>query len=515
MEDHEYNVPSKDAGKYENILDTRHLHTDLKMRAVKGAGFTITASTLGYGIQTIGTIILARLLSPEDFGMVAMVSTFSLLVQNFGLWGFVEAVVQRENISHDEMSKLFWTNLFIMLSLTLVFMASTPIITAFYREPQLKYITIAMSLSIIFGGLTTCHTALLFRGMKFHLTSIINVITGIISTVIAIVAATRGFGYWSLVLRRVSIPLLTAILVWLLCAWRPGIPKRNTDIKPLLKFGLNTYGNYLVDYFRKNADKVMVGKFFGKTPLGHYDRATQLSSVLPNQLTATLSGVGVATLSRLKNDRTRFLDYYAKALSILSFIAFPGSVLFTLVGKDIISVLLGPHWDRAGEIFTALGPAIGVVVIYDANIWLHLSLGRPDRLIKWGTFALVASLVSFLAGTIFGPLGVAVAYSALFYVLLFPALYYAGRPLNIKMSYFISVLWKYWFAAFISGAVYFALFKIIKPSAFYFEQLAPLARIGLSAFLYLLIYLIFIFVLFQGFRPITLLASTLRDIVRR
>jgi O-antigen/teichoic acid export membrane protein len=501
--------------RFDSLLDTEHLQTGFKKRAIRGAGFTISAQTLNFAIQTVGTIILARLLRPEDFGLVTMVSAFSLIVQNFGLNGFTEAVVQRRAISHDQMSKLFWTNLRIMLLLTLAFMLVSPVLVWFYKESELRKIAIVMSLSILSGGLSTCHHALLVRNMEFRLISLGTVLASILSTAIAIVAAIRGFGYWAIVLRQIAYPLLTAASRWIFCPWRPGIPSKETDIRSILKFGLHTYGNFLMDYLRKNSDKMIIGRLFGRGSLGHYDRATNLSSLLPNQLSSALSGVGVATLSRLRENPHKYLDYYAKSLSIQAFFAFPGSVVLTLLGKDIILLLLGSQWDKAGDFLVALGPAMGLVVIYDTNIWLHLSLGRPDRLLKWSTFVLLVALVAFQIGRLFGPMGVAYAYSALFYILLLPALYYAGRPLNIKITYFLSILWKYWFSAFLGGAICWITLLLAKPMFLFIHELAPLFRISIEFFFYTAVYLMIIIVMFRGPKPLLFLIATVKEVVRR
>ncbi len=509
------NDERKGADKYGSLLDTKHLQTDLKRKAVRGAGFTISAQMISYALQTVGTIILARLLSPEDFGLVAMVTAFSLLVQNFGVNGFTEAVIQRDDISQDQISKLFWVNLVIMLALTLAFVAFSPVLAWFYKEHQLIKIGFVMSLSIIFSGLSTIHWALLSRSMKFHLTSIISIFAALLSTGLAIIAAMKGMGYWSLVLRRLAQPLGVAICAWVVCRWLPRLPAKGTRIGSLLKFGVRTYGYFLMDYFRKNSDRIIVGRFFGKVPLGHYDRAYQLSAILPNQLTASLAGVGVAALSRLKDDAKRFMSYYAKALSILSFVAFPGSVLLTLIGKDLIILLLGARWAEAGDIFAALGPAIGLVVIYDSNVWLHISLGRPDRLFKWSILAFFAAITAFFIGKIYGPIGVAVSYSALFYIMLLPALRYAGKPMDIKTSFHLGILWKYWTAAFVSGGLYWLLSRVIPLTSVVYHHLAPFFRVGLSAVVYLGIYCVLILILFRGPEPFTLLRSISKELVSR
>jgi PST family polysaccharide transporter len=372
-----------------------------------------------------------------------------------------------------------------------------------------------MALSIIFSGLGTCHLALLSRYMKFNLSAIAQVLAAFISTALGIVTALNGFGFWSLVLRRVSQPLVTAVFAWLFCRWKPGIPAKGTSIRSILIFSYKTYGNYLLSYVRNNLDKILVGKAFGKSSLGHYDRASQLSAVLPNQVTVALQGVGIATLSRLADDPPRFRSYFSKALSVLAFLGFPGSVLFTLLGRDIIFVLLGDRWSIAGAIFAALGPGIGVFVIYNTNVWLHISLGRVDRLLKWGFIVLGTSILFYSLGLLFGPVGVAVAYSIMFYILLIPALSYAGRPAGIKASFYLEILWKYWTASLVSGLLYWAASTFVTPVAALYSQATPVARICLTSAIYPLFYLALIGILFRGFKPVKMLFSLTKEMLSR
>ena len=497
------------------LLDTEHLREGLKKRALVGAGFSVFAQTANYGIQTVGTIIMARILSPEDFGLVAMVATFSILIQNFGGNGFTEAIIQKEDLTDDQMKKLFWVNFLIMAGLTVFFVLLSPAIAWFFGEKQLTSISAGMALSIIFSGLGTCHLALLSRYMKFNLSAVAQVLAALVSTALGILTALKGFGFWSLVLRRVSLPLVTAVFAWLFCRWKPGIPAKGTSIRSILTFSYKTYGNYLLSYVRNNLDKILVGKAFGKGDLGHYDRASQLTAVLPNQVTMALSGVGIATLSRLSGDPPRFRSYFSKALSVLAFLGFPGSVLFTLLGKDIIIVLLGDRWSIAGAIFAALGPGIGVFVIYNTNVWLHISLGRVDRLLKWGFVVLGTSILFYSLGLLFGPVGVAIAYSIMFYILLVPALTYAGKPAGIKASFYMAILWKYWTAALVSGLLYWTVSTFVPAVAVVYSKATPLARIGLASAIYPLFYLAIIAVLFRGFKPVTMLYSLIKEMLSR
>lgn len=505
---------SQKRARSESILDTAHLHRSLKIKALRGGGFTILSQGLSFGIQTLGAIVLARLLRPADFGLIAMVAAFLFLIQNFGLNGFVEAVVQQNEISHDQLSKLFWTNSLIMLAFTAAFMGLSPLMAWFYHEPQLVIIGLVMSLAILFGGFRTCHYAVLVRNMDFHLTSLMFLLATILSTVIAVAAAIKGLGVWALVIRQLAEPLVIAGLAWLFCPWRPGIPSKNTDIRPLLVFGVRTYGSFLIDYLRKSASGISIGKIFGKTSLGQYERADQLGTVFP-QMTSQIAGVGIATLSRLRGEPQRYLDYLAKALSVLAVFSFPFGVLVTLFGKDVVLLLLGPQWNKAGDLVTALGPAIGIMVIYDVNMWIHISLGRPDRLLRWGIIIIVFFLIFLLGGSLFGLLGVAVGQTLLYHIFFLPALVFAGRPLQIRASYFLSVLWRYWLAAFAAGLLIGVLVHALGPTASTFHHLAPILRISAGSFTYLSIYGLLGHFLFRHLRPLSFAVSVLKGMWRR
>lgn len=497
------------------MLRTEHLREGLKKKALVGASFSVIAQTINYGIQTVGTIILARILTPEDFGLISMAATFCLLVQNYGVNGFREAIIQREDLTEEQLKNLFWVNLSIMVGLTLFFIVVAPAIAWFFGEPSVTSISKGMALSILFSGLGTCHLALLNRNMKFKLFAASQVLAVIISTGLAIGLALGGFGVWSLVLRSISLPLATTIFAWLFCRWKPGLPAKGTSIREILAFGNRTYGSFVLTYIRNNLDRILVGKAFGKSPLGHYDRSSQLSSLLPNQLTMALSGVGIATLSRLVDDPPRYRSYVFKAISVLSFIGFPGSVLFTLLGKDIIFVLLGDRWSIAGDIFAALGPGIGAFVLFSVNAWLHLSLGRADRLLKWSFVVLGASVISYSFGLLFGPVGVATAYSAMFYLLLIPTLAYAGKPAGLGVRFFIGTLWRHWTSAIVSGAIYWLIFSWFGPAARLYKSSPPVLRIGLGSLCYPVLYLALIMILFKGWQPMVMIFSLVKETLGR
>jgi PST family polysaccharide transporter len=248
------------------------------------------------------------MLSPDSFGLIAMVGAFSFLFQNFGMRGFTEATIQSQVIDNEKISTLFWTHIGLSLVLTLLFIALAPVISWFYGEPRLKLITVAFSLTILLSPLSTQHLALLARNMQFYRISANNILATTTSTIMAIVLAWQGWGYWALVAKWVTLPLASAIGAWLLCQWRPGRPALSTGVRPMLTFAANTYGSFLLNYLSRNLDKVLIGWRYGSQSLGYYEKAYSFFVMPFNQLSSPLSNVVVSAFSRLRDDPERGED---------------------------------------------------------------------------------------------------------------------------------------------------------------------------------------------------------------
>ena len=324
-----------------DYFSTDHLRPDLRGRALRGASVTLVAQVCSYSIFTVGTIILARLLTPHDFGLVTMALSFSMLLQNFGTNGLIEATIQREEIHHKQISTLHWINVAINLALTLLFMASAPVIAWFYKEPLVKPIALVIAVSILFGGLSTQHQALLKRNMEFYKIAACDIGATSASLAIAILLACRGWGYWALVARWIVSPLMITAGSWLLCGWRPTRPAWRTGVRPMLSFALNTYATSALFYFHRTIDKMLVGRFYGSQALGNYDRAYQLSNMFPSQLLTPLNTVALPAFSRLTNDPAKYRHTYLTLLSIMAFVSMPISAVLTLTGKRFDPLALG------------------------------------------------------------------------------------------------------------------------------------------------------------------------------
>lgn len=506
----EFNLTSRKKDEYFN---TDYLRSGLKGRAVKGAGATVFSQGLVFCIQMAGTIILARLLTPVDFGLVTMVTTVSLLLQNFGINGFTEVVIQKEDINHKQVSTLFWINAISSIVLALFFVFMAPVLVWFYKEPRLAPVVIAISISIVLTGLSTQHLALLKRTMRFYSFSSINIAARAISICSSIILAWRGWGFWALVVGNVVLALTTTAGSWIVCRWRPGLPDIHAGIKPMIKFALNTYGNFSMNYFTRNLDNVLVGWRYGSQSLGFYKKAYDLFILPMGQLSAPLTSVFLAALSRLRTYPDKYRLSYLKAISMLAFVGMPLSAFLTLIGHDLIVLILGPQWNNSGVIFSYFAPSIGIILIYGTNGWLHLSLGRADRWFRWGIVEVIFTALFLIVGLQFGAIGVAIAYTASSYCLLCPGLWYAGRPINLSISSIICAIWKYYIAALVAGLLcWFMLYSLeMNSNKFIGSNLS--FRVVFVMTSYVLLYMLLIVILHHGIKPIIEFISIVRDMI--
>jgi len=488
-------------------------HDELRRLAVRGAGASVSAQGLALGVQMASTVVLARLLTPMDFGVVAMVTTFSLLVMNFGLNGFTEAVVQTEEINRALASNLFWINLGVSLLLTIAFAAAGSLMAWFYGDPRVTAISIGISLTIFITGASVLHLALLKRAMEFPAIAVLNIVARGASVLVSIILAWMGWGYWSLVIGTVALPLGTTAGAFFLCPWMPGLPRRVAGTAKLVRYAINVYGHFTVNYFARNMDNVLVGWRFGAVPLGFYKKAYDLFALSSNQLVSPLSVVAVAALSRLKDDALQYRRYFLRSLAILAFVGMGVGADLSLVGKDLIRVVLGPGWDEAGRIFIYFGPGIGVMLLYYTHGWLHLSIGTANRWFRWGLIEFGFTALLFILALPWGPVGIATAWTASFWVLMLPSFWYAGRPIGFGIGPVLETIWRYVAASVLAGCASAWLAWHFHPFGTGEGIGDALARGTTVSLLFSALYLMAVVALFRSFEPVQQLVKLLPDML--
>jgi len=488
---------------------------ELRQRAVQGAGITLLSGGVGLAIQVIATVVLARLLTPADFGVVAMVTAFSQLFMNFGLNGLTEAIVQQDEVTHNQASTLFWINLGAGFLLTIGFAFAGSWLARFYHDANVAHVAVGLSITILLTSISVLHLALIKRAMRFTDVSFNDIYARVVSVVVSIFFGLAGWGYWALVLGMVALSLSTAIGAWFICRWVPGRPRRVAGIGSMVRFAIHIYGRFSLGYFTNNFDNFLVGWRLGPTPLGFYKKAYDLFVLPSNQLSTRLTIVAVSALSRLRQNSDQYKRYFLGALGVMAFVGMGLSANLTLIGKDLILVLLGPKWGEAGRIFMLFGPGIGFMLLYCTHIWVHISIGRADRWFRWGIVDLIVTTVFLLVGLRWHAEGIAVAWVASYWIITLPALWYAGKPIQLGISSVIAAIWKYVVASLIAGCITFAIAQAIPFLGAGSSPLSAFGRIVVVSVMFTAVYLGIVISLHRGYAPLKQVAEIFREMTSR
>lgn len=416
--------PTPLRGSFDERFDTSQLTKNLQRRTLRGGAVTLSSQGAKFLLRMGSTAVLARLLTPADFGLIAMITVVSGFVEMFKDAGLSTATVQREKITHAQVSTLFWINVALSIGVMIVVAALAPAIAWFYNEPRLTAITLVLSGTMVFGGLAVQHQALLRRRMEFGRLAAIEITSLLTGVVAAFVMAWNDCGYWSLVGMTAATAATTAGMSFAMSRWVPGLPRRDSDVWPLLAFGSNLAGANTFNYVTRNADNVIIGLLHGATALGVYSRGYNLFLMPLNQFLAPISAVAVPALSRI-TDRP---DVFKKLLLQKSYFVVFCVTLVTgfsfCAAPELVQIVLGPGWEQAATIVRCL--AIGGAV-YGTNVagsWVCTTHGWTHRQLRVAVVAAPAYAASYAIGGLFGPAGVACGFSATCCLLRYPVFKY-------------------------------------------------------------------------------------------
>ena len=484
---------------------------ELRRSAVRGAGAVIAGSASNFAVHMGSVVVLARLLTPSDFGIVTMVTTFSLLLRSFGLNGFTELIMQREELTESLVSNLFWVNFGIGTILTIAFASSGPLLALFFHNSVVVQVTQGMSLTILIGSLGYVHLGLLQRAMQFRTTALVYFVGAVFQFIVSIALAIAGWHYWALVWGSVTQTAVVAVGSLLMCRWIPRLPGRAPGTVAGFKFAVNVYSHFAFSYLTRNTDNLLVGWRFGASALGFYKRAYDLFVMPETQLLAPLSAVVVSTLSRVNRDREQFQRYFLRTIALLALVGVGIGADFALIGQDLFRFLFGPGWEQAGRIFALFGPGIGVMLLYNTHGWIHLSIGRPERWFRWGLLEFLCTASLFLLTLPWGPSGIAFAWTASYFLLMFPGLWYAGKPIGFGIRPMLAVIWKYFAASVLAGIGTVMITRAIPYFATMTGSPGALVRMVSVSLMFFGLYLAGIITLHQGLAPLNETARLIRD----
>jgi len=405
---------------------------------VKGTSWTAASRFAVQLLSIASTSIVARHVLPHAYGLVGM----AMVVINFaGLFrdiGTVSAIIQRKEIDDFLLTSVFWLNMFLGAAVTGACWSAAPWVAAFYHEPQLVAVFRALGFSFPIWALGNVHVALLSRHFQFSRVAAAEVGSGAAGLAVAVTGALLGFGVWSLVAASLTNSVVATLIAIVAKPWRPRLFFSWSQIRSISGFGLNLSAFNCVNYFARNADNMLVGKYIGAVALGYYGFSYNVMLYPVMSIAQSLGRVLFPAFSTIQSDDARFRQAYLRSSAAIAFITFPLMAGATILAPELIAVFLGPRWAPAVPVFRILAP-VGMLQSLTALTGnIYLAKGATGALFRWGTLFSSIFVLGFIAGLPWGIVGVASSYAALTALLFVPTLAIPFRLIGLPLR----ALWK-------------------------------------------------------------------------
>lgn len=426
-------------------------------RAIGGIAYTSVAQAVKVTLGFMSTVLLTRLLAPEDFGLVAMVMpvvALAMLAQDFGL---SQVTIQAERIENSEVSTLFWIGLLVSVLLAGGIAASASFVAQFYGEPRAMPLLLAFSGLVVVWGVSSQPVALLTRHMRFKALAAIDIGAALAGFAVGIAIAYVWRTYWALFAAALCVAFTTAAGSWIASRFRPTRPQGSGTLKRQLQFGGSVSGFNFMNFFARNLDAVLIGRVHGPAALGLYERAYKLLLFPLQQVTIPLARVMVPLLSRRQSDPEAYRRGYFDCVGALLLLVHPGVLTAIVFAPAAFAVVLGPQWVEAAPIFQWLGLAGLHQAATQTAGWLFLSQARGRDYLVLGALGSAITVGAIVVGLPGGPLGVATAYAISELALKVPLiLAIAGRSGPVRTRHLIASFGPHLIALLVAAGALFA-----------------------------------------------------------
>ena len=437
---------------------------DLREKTVRGAVSRVCAQAVNFLLRICSLAILARLLEPKDFGLVGMVTAVTGVLYLFRDFGLSAASVQSGEATEEQMAALFWINISVGALLMVALSLCAPLVAGFYHEPRLYWVTIVLAAGFLVNAAGIQHSARLQRQMRFTALSLIDTSSWIVSTAVGIGGAKAGYGYWALVAMTVSQPLTASVAFWAVSRWVPQLPSRRANIGSMMRFGGTMTLHGLISYVALNAEKVLLGRFWGADAIGLYGRAYQLIRIPTDTLNNAVGEVAFSALSRLQDQPVRLKNYFLKGYSLILGLTLPATLAGGLFAEDLVGAVLGAKWKDAAPVFRLLTPTILVFAIGNPLGWLLQATGIVRRGVNMSLVITPILIAGYLLGLPYGPAGVAAAYSAVWSLWLIPLIAWSVHGTVISIKDVFGAISRPFVSSVIAGALALGVCAFCGPS---------------------------------------------------
>lgn len=386
--------------------------TALAATAARGGLITLGGQGARIVVQVLSVVVLARLLSPHDYGLLAMVVAVTGVADIFRDFGLSTAAIQARTLSRRQRDNLFWINSGIGLLLGLVIFAAAPLLALLYHQDELVPITRALAGMFVLNGIATQYRANLNRHLQFVRLAVADVAAPAVALVVAAALALAGFGFWALVAQQLVQYVVMLIIVMISGRWLPGLPSRREPMDGLIRFGWHIVITQLIGYVSNNADSVVIGVRYGANPLGSYNRAFQLLMNPFNQIRSPITRVALPVLAKLQDDNVRYGQFVARGQIALGYTLCLGLALVAGASVPVTEVFLGGgEWSAVAPVLSLLAIAAIFQALAFVGYWVYVTRALTKYLVQYSFVSSAIRIACILIGSNWGIVGVAAGYA--------------------------------------------------------------------------------------------------------
>lgn len=404
--------------------------SSLKIKTISGLLWSFIDHFAQLGLTFFIGVILARLLTPSEFGLIGMVMIFVGLSQSLVDSGFTQALIRKKNCTQADYSTVFYFNLLMGSVLYLLLFFCAPSISLFFEEPKLTLIVRVISFGILINAFSIVQRAILTKELNFKLQTKLSIISTLISSIIALVMAYNEYGVWSLVYKSLLGFLFTSLFLWIWNKWKPSLVFSLNSFKEMFSFGYKLMLSGLIDGLYRNVYLIVIGKYFSAADLGFYTRAEQFNNLPSQNITGVIQRVSYPVLTKIQDDLPRLKSTFQKIIKSTMLLTFTSMIILAATAKPLILTLIGEKW-MPSVIYLQLLSFIGMQIpLHAINLNMLQVIGRSDLFLKLEIVKKILAIPVILVGIAFGIKIMIVAMIIHATICFFLNSYYSGKKIN-------------------------------------------------------------------------------------
>ena len=416
-------------------------HRSLTHKTASGVAWISLFQVARQLLQVASVSVLARKVPPSAYGLVAMAVLITNFLETVRDAGTGTALVREREVSDNLAATVFWLTCGLGLIITLIMVMVSWPASRFFHEPMLAAVLQFLSIGFFLSAMSVVPLAMLNREMAFRKVALAQTAGAVSGTVVAITVALAGGKVWSLVAGSIAMNAVTTTAIWITSPFRLKAVFRPSDARHMLSFGLNLSGVNLLNYFSRNTDNLLVGKFLGSVSLGYYQMGYMLMTYPLQNFAAVVAQVVYPALSKMQDDHERFRVAYLRTCRLIALVTFPLMLGLAVTAQPFIRVFLGARWMPVAGLLVIFAPLGAAQSVYTTVALIYNTQGRPNLLFRWSMLASVMYVGSFALGLRWGILGVASCYAVVWLLLMVPSFLIPFRLVGLSGKQFVRTLW--------------------------------------------------------------------------